>query len=206
MNSFLRNTCLLLAGLLSGQAAANPATTPQESMNTSTKSLVVFFSRAGENYAVGHIGKGNTHIIADIIAEQTGADVFHIQPVTPYPSTYDACVEQAQQEKEQNARPAIIGDIDISDYDTIYLGYPNWWGDMPMPVYTFLEKHQWQGKTIYPFCTHEGSGLSRTPANIARACPGATVREGLAIRGSVAQRQHEAARKAVQAWLTKQRK
>ena len=89
----------------------------------------------------------------------------------------------------------------MEQYDTIMIGYPNWWGDMPMAVYTFIERHRWAGKTIIPFCTHEGSGLSNTEKYIANACKGAKVEKGLAVRGATAQNKQEQARKAVVQWL-----
>ena len=166
------------------------------------KILVAFFSHTGENYGVGNISEGNTHIMADMIAEATGGIAFEIVPEKDYPhDSYDATVEIAKQEKEKKARPAISGDINVEDYDVIFIGYPNWWGDMPMPVYTFIEKHDWNGKTVVPFCTHEGSGLSSTESYIAEACKGATVAKGLAVRGETAQNNRDQASKTVNAWL-----
>lgn len=167
------------------------------------KILVTFFSRAGENYNVGHIEKGNTHIIAEMIALETGATSFHIQPVTPYPDDYTECTEVAKRELNAHARPAVKGDAAIEDYDIIFIGYPNWWGDMPMPVYTFIEKHDWQGKTIIPFCTHEGSGLSDTESKLKSACQGSNVLKGLAVIGTTAQNKQEQARQSVKNWLNK---
>ncbi|MCM1176118.1 MAG: flavodoxin [Clostridium sp.] len=171
-------------------------------MNKEKKILVAFFSHTGENYAVGNIEKGNTHILAEMIAESTGGDLFEIAPVKEYPKTYSACVDVAKKEKESSARPEIAGDISVEDYDMIFIGYPNWWGDMPMPVYTFIEKHSWEGKTVVPFCTHEGSGLSRTEKYIADSCRGASVGRGLAIKGETAQNSREQARKSVLSWLS----
>lgn len=178
--------------------AGSPATEPTE---TESKILIAFFSRADENYGVGVVEKGNTHIIAEMIAEETGGELFHIERDTPYPAEYDACTDEAKREQNENARPALKEDIDISDYDTIYLGYPNWWGDMPMPVYTFLEAHEWNGKTVIPFCTHAGSGLSATENSIANICDGATLLEGFAIAGTTAQNEQDEARTAVLEWL-----
>ncbi len=169
-------------------------------MNTK-KILVAFFSRTGENYAVGHIEQGNTHIVAELIASATGGTLFRIEPATPYPDDYRACTEVAQREKRSKARPALVGDIAAEEYDVIFLGYPNWWGDLPMCVYTFLEQHDWQGKIVIPFCTHEGSGLSDTENRLQEACRGASVLNGLAVRGSVAQNEREKAWKQVLEWL-----
>lgn len=167
----------------------------------SRKTLVVFFSRTGENYAVGNIKKGNTHIIAEMIAEETDGTLFQVEPLKAYPANYTKYTEVAKQEMESKARPAIKGDVAVEDYDVIYIGYPTWWGDMPMPVYTFIEKHNWQGKTVVPFCTHEGSGLSDTENKLKKACEGATILKGLAILGTTAQKSQEQARKTVINWL-----
>ena len=166
------------------------------------RTLVVFFSHTGENYSVGNITEGNTHIIAGMIGEATGGELFEIEPEKEYPhDSYNAVVEIAKREKAEKARPAIKGDVAVEDYDVIFIGYPNWWGDMPMPVYVFIEKHGWEGKTVIPFCTHEGSGLSDTEKYIAEACKGATVVKGLAVEGSTAQNDRDKAREIVNVWL-----
>ena len=176
----------------------------QKETNMETKDekvLVAYFSRADENYNVGNITKGNTEIIAEMIAEQTGGELFHIERTTPYPKAYNPCIEEAQQELRSKARPAIKGDVQVEDFDVIFLGYPNWWGDVPMAVYTFIEKHSWQGKTVIPFCTHEGSGLGMTVRKLKGACEGATFADGLAIQGAKAQNSRAAAKKSVEGWL-----
>ena len=172
-------------------------------MKTEGKKLVVYFSHTGENYNVGVIEKGNTHIIADMIADATGADRFEIEPSTHYPRNYNECIALAQKEMQADARPAIKGDIAIEDYDVIFIGYPNWWGEVPMCVYTFIEKHDWTGKTVIPFITHEGSGMSGTDRNIATACEGAAVAvgKGLAVQGKVAQNNQSLAQQSVKHWL-----
>ena len=193
-------TALLLAVLLPAYTHAQNTLVKERHMNTK-KILVAFFSRTGENYAVGHIEQGNTHIVAELIASATGGTLFRIEPATPYPDDYRACTEVAQREKRSKARPALVGDIAVEEYDVIFLGYPNWWGDLPMCVYTFLEQHNWQGKVVIPFCTHEGSGLSDTENRLRAACRGASVLNGLAVRGSVAQNEREKVRKQVLEWL-----
>lgn len=116
-------------------------------MKTDSKKLVAFFSHTGENYNVGFIEKGNTSILADMIADATGAEMFEIVPEKEYPKDdYNDCIDVAKREKQANARPTIKGDVNVEDYDVIFLGYPNWWGEMPMCVYTFLDKHNWSGK------------------------------------------------------------
>ena len=127
------------------------------SAQTKSKSLVLYFSLAGEQYAVGNIKEGNTALKADV--------------------------------------------PNFDSYDTIYIGYPIWWGDLPMCIYTFMESHQWNGKTVIPFCTHEGSSLAGTESSIRSTCKGATLLKGLAVRGSTAQNNRTAARKSVQDWL-----
>lgn len=191
---------LLLAVSLPAFTHAQNTLVKERHMNTK-KILVAFFSRTGENYAVGRIEQGNTHIVAEMIASATGGTLFRIEPATPYPDDYRACTEIAQREKRSKARPALVGEIAAEEYDVIFLGYPNWWGDLPMCVYTFLEQHDWQGKVVIPFCTHEGSGLSDTENRLRTTCRGASVLNGLAVRGSVAQNEREKARKQVLEWL-----
>ena len=191
---------LLLAVSLPAFTHAQNTLVKERHMNTK-KILVAFFSRTGENYAVGRIEQGNTHIVAEMIASATGGTLFRIEPATPYPDDYRACMEIAQREKRSKARPALVGEIAAEEYDVIFLGYPNWWGDLPMCVYTFLEQHDWQGKVVIPFCTHEGSGLSDTENRLRTTCRGASVLNGLAVRGSVAQNEREKARKQVLEWL-----
>ncbi len=191
---------LLLAVSLPAFTHAQNTLVKERHMNTK-KILVAFFSHTGENYAVGRIEQGNTHIVAEMIASATGGTLFRIEPATPYPDDYRACTEIAQREKRSKARPALVGEIAAEEYDVIFLGYPNWWGDLPMCVYTFLEQHDWQGKVVIPFCTHEGSGLSDTENRLRTTCRGASVLNGLAVRGSVAQNERETARKQVLEWL-----
>ena len=151
------------------------------------KILVAFFSRMGENYFPGSIRsieKGNTHMAAQMIAQALGADLFEIEAAEPYSDVYKECVMRAKQEMDLDARPALVRDTDISAYDVIFLGYPNWCGTMPRPVWTFLESHDFTGKLLCPFCTHEGSGLANSPADIKKLAPGADLQEGLAIKGS----------------------
>lgn len=150
--------------------------------------LIAFYSRAGENYFGGQyrtVTVGNTEKVANQIAAETRGTLFKIEQKVPYAVNYEACIWQAKADQQAKARPeleALPGSLD--GYDEIYLGYPNYWGDLPMAVYTFLEALDWTGKIIHPFCTHEGSGLSGTERKIAAVCKGACVTPGLAIRGS----------------------
>ena len=166
--------------------------------------LVAYFSRTGEEYNVGNITKGNTHIIAEIIARQTGGTLFEIKPVKSYPVNYKECTKVASSEKAVKARPALANTVENFDnYGVIFVGFPIWYGDMPMPVYTFLESYDFTGKTIIPFCTHGGSGLSSTDQQITLTCPGAKLLQGFEIRGSVAQKDFNQAESKVAEWLKK---
>lgn len=166
------------------------------------KALVTYFSRAGENYNVGVVEKGNTAVVAEMIAEQTGADLFEIRPVTPYPSDYNEMLAVSRRETQENARPEIANTVDDWDsYDVVFLGYPIWGGDMPKIVYHFLESYDFSGKTIVPFCTHGGSGLTNTVSTIRSECSGATVLDGFAIEGRTAQNNREETKRMVAEWL-----
>lgn len=177
-----------------------------ETTNTDTSEgtnvLVAYFSRADENYSVGTIEVGNTQIVAEYIAGQVGADSFHIETVTPYPADYDECCDIAKQELADNARPEISGSVDNMDsYDIVFFGYPIWWGDMPMAVYTFMESYDFSDKVVIPFNTHEGSGESGTYSAIASALPDAQVLDGMAIQGKTAQEFNSDTQQAVRSWL-----
>lgn len=152
------------------------------------KKLIAFYSRADENYFGGAyrvIPVGNTEKAAHMLAELTGADLFKIEQKVPYSANYQQCIAEAKRDLQANARPELTTlPEDLDAYDEIYLGYPNYWGTMPMAVYTFLEHYDFTGKVIHPFCTHEGSGLSNTVRDIEKAAKGAVVKPGLAIHGS----------------------
>ena len=202
---------LLLTACGGGNAQTGADTSAQKEPQTTSSArsdqrvLVVYFSRADENTGgVGYIEKGNTKILAEMIAERTHGDLFEIKTVKPYPKEYRPATEAAKQEKEENARPEIVGELpDLSKYDVVFLGYPIWWSDMPMPVYTFLDRENFAGKIILPFCTHEGSGLSDTQRSIADVTK-ADVREGFALQGHIAQKSPEEARTALYEWMSKQ--
>lgn len=162
--------------------------------------LIAFYSRADENYFGGacrYISVGNTEKAARMMAEVTGGDLFKIQQKVPYAADYQTCIAQARADLQARARPELTSwPEDLDRYDKIYLGYPNYWGTMPMAVYTFLEAFDWTGKTIHPFCTHEGSGLGRTERDIAETARGAVVAKGLAIHGSGV----DGAKSAIEKW------
>lgn len=142
---------------------------------------------------------GNTGVVADMIAQATGADLFSIRTVEQYPDTYDATLDQGQQEQSEGARPELATHLEnLDSYDTIFLGFPNWWGDMPMAVYTFLDEVDLSGKTVIPFVTSGGSGFSNTISTIQQMEPQATVQEGLSIGASSA----TGAQQQVESWLS----
>ncbi len=158
-----------------------------EAVDSGTKKLVVYFSWSG-----------NTKNVANEIALQTRADIFEIVPQTPYADDYDAVVDLAQQEQRDNVRPEIAGTIEnIDDYDVVYVGFPNWWGDMPMILYTFFDTYDLSGKIIAPFCTSGGSGLSGTVSEIKSLEANAAVTDGLHIGDGAADDPEE----AVTTWL-----
>lgn len=152
-----------------------------------SKSLIAYFSRKGNNYRGGRVVNlpiGNTEVVAKIIQEFTSSDIFQIETVKVYPEDYTKATDVAQEEKRNNIRPELSKVVeDMDSYDVIYLGYPNWWGTMPMAVFTFLESYDYSGKTIIPYCTHEGSGMGSSERDIKKLCPNAKVLPGLAIRG-----------------------
>ena len=157
--------------------------------------LVVYYSRKGENHMPGGIQvleKGNTEYAAEHIAKAVGADLFEIDTITPYAENYRACCGQAVAEKNANARPAIKRYVeDLSGYDTIFVCFPCWCGTAPMCVFTFLEHYDLTGKRIAPLCTNEGSGLANSEKDIAESSKGATVLPGLSVRGHQAKDSYE---------------
>jgi flavodoxin len=166
------------------------------------KGLIAYYSRKGYNYwgsKIVNLEVGNTEVVAKQIQELTGSDLFEIKTVKTYPVGYEETTEVARQELHDYVRPKLAELLeDVSEYDVIYLGYPNWWGTMPMVVWTFLESYDFAGKTIVPFCTHEGSGMGSSERDIKRLCPTANVSKGLALRGSGVQDATETLKK----WLS----
>lgn len=157
-----------------------------------SKILTVYYSRKGQNYFAGSIrdlAKGNTERVAEYIQKAVGGDLFEVETVKTYPADYTACTKEAQAELRRGERVAVKEyKSDLEYYDTIFVGYPNWWGTMPMVLFTFLEHYILSGKTIIPFCTNEGSGMGSSEADLKKICPGATVKSGLAIRGADSER------------------
>jgi flavodoxin len=142
-------------------------------LSETKKILVAYFSHTG-----------NTREIADQIHKKAGGDIFEIQSVKPYPDDYDAVVKQAREELDSGYKPALKTKVeDIGSYDVIFIGYPDWWGTFPAPVKAFLSEYDLSGKILVPFCTHGGSGLGRSVADISKLCPKSTLLEGIAILG-----------------------
>jgi len=153
------------------------------------KTLVAYFSYSG-----------NTREIANQIHKNAGGDIFEIQSVKPYPDDYDAVVQQARQELKSGHKPALKTKVEnIKPYDLVFIGYPNWCSTVPAPVRVFLSEYDFSGKTIIPFCTHEGSGLGRSTMDISKLCPKSTLLEGVAIRGM----DMKTAQNKVSEWLRK---
>lgn len=165
------------------------------------KVLIVYFSRKGENYYDGkicNIEKGNTEIVAEFIQKATGGDLFKVEPKTAYPENYYDCTEEAKRDLDSRERVPVKAFLNSVDgYDAIFVGYPNWWDTMPMAMFTFLEHYDLSGKTVIPFCTNEGSGMGVSERDLKRICVGATVKNGLPIRGTDAAKSED----KVTAWL-----
>ncbi len=171
---------------------------------TGSAILVLYFSRTGEQYNVGVIEKGNTAIVAEMIGEATGADLYEILPADDhYPTTYKELTDVGLQEQRDRARPAYAGKLpNFDNYDTIFIGSPVWWGDWPMILYTVFESTPLSGKTLIPFSTHAGSGLSGFDRSLAKAYPDCTIAKGLAIAGTDTQNNPDKVQNLVTNWLS----
>lgn len=169
------------------------------------KILIAYYSRKGQNYVgsrIVNLPVGNTEVAAKMTQEITGGDLFEICTVKSYPADYTETTEVATVEKRNNARPELSTHVNNMDqYDTIILGYPNWWGTFPMAVFSFLEEYDFTGKTILPFCTHEGSGMGGSERDIKKLCPNAMILTGLAIRGGSV----KSADSSLKTWISKNR-
>ena len=166
------------------------------------KTLIAYFSRADENYFAGamrYVKVGNTEIVANKMKELIDTDTFKIDMQDPYSPVYMTCIEEAKKDLRAKARPELISlPESIDAYDTVVLAYPNYWGTMPMAVFTFLEAFDFTGKRILPLCTNEGSGMGGSERDIKKTCPGAVVKNGLPITGSSA----GSSEGSVKRWLT----
>lgn len=166
-----------------------------------SNTLIAYFSRADENYfggAIHYVKKGNTEIVCEKIKELIDADTFKIEMKVPYSPVYLTCIDEAKKDLKGNARPELVSmPASIEKYENVILAYPNYWGTIPMAVATFLEAFDFSGKTIFPLCTNEGSGMGSSESDIKKYAPGAMLKKGLAITGS----QAESSKKAVENWL-----
>ena len=164
------------------------------------KGLIIYFSRADENYFGGsmkYIDKGNTEVIAEYIKEITGSDIFKVEPLNKYPEDYNVCIEEAKVRTREHNAPIKERVPDILSYEVIYVGSPIYWGGMPEELFTALKGLDYSGKIVRPFTTHEGSGLSGVPRQLKEICVGAEVLDGLAIVGS----QVNNSKKKVEEWI-----
>lgn len=165
------------------------------------KAIIIYFSRSGENYTTNGIKDlkiGNTEVLAQYIHEFVGADLFKIETIEDYPIDYYECTEVAKKEFQENARPKLRKYLaSLEEYDTIYLGYPNWWGTVPMAIHSCLENLDLNGKNVYPFCTHEGSGFGNSIKDLKEHYPNAKFYSGVAVQGSYV----ESAKDTLESWL-----
>ena len=195
---------LLTATACNGKKAAPDTTEASDEqaaqqVKTDKKALVVFFSHAGDNYAVGNIEVGNTKIVADYISEFTGADQFEIKTKKYDGMAYTPLTELAKKEQQDGELPPFEGSVDVSKYDVIFIGGPVWWGTYPQVMFTFFSKYDLNGKAIVPFTTHEGSGLGSCVKDVKKVYPKANVQQGFSIYG------HEVrtGKERVEKWLKK---
>lgn len=177
------------AGILAAVSLPVSVHSASATATTGGKTLILYFSHSG-----------NTRNVAEQIHNRIGGEIIELQPAVPYPRDYNTVVDQAKEEQRRNARPQISTPIpNLETYDTIFIGYPNWWGTMPMLFFTLLEKHDMGTKTVIPFCTHEGSRLGRSEQDLKKLCPRARLLKGFEVRGS----RSAGAQSAVDAWLRK---
>ena len=178
------------SALSESQDSSQPESAAEESTETgeSGGTLIAYFSWSG-----------NTEQLAQMIQAETGGQLFEIAPATPYTEDYDQLLDIAQQEQADNARPELAGQVENWDsYSTVFVGYPDWWSDAPMLIYSFLESYDWEGKTLIPFCTSGGSGFGRSLDNLPASAPSATILEGFHVNGSSV----DGAAEDVAAWLS----
>ena len=197
--------CMLVSTACGGNSKKEIAANEQTTTNGKTvmakdgKAIVVFFSHAGDNYAVGNIEVGNTKIVADYITELIGAEQFEIITHKYDGMAYNPLIKLAKEEAKNGELPEYEGDIDLNKYDTVFIGGPVWWGTYPQVMFTFFKKHvnDLKGKTVIPFTTHEGSGLANCVEDVKKAFPGANVTKGFSIYGHEVRTE----KKMVEKWL-----
>lgn len=168
-----------------------------------SKNLIIYYSRAGENYvngAIVNLPKGNTEICAEFVQKAVGGDLFEVRTTKPYAADYNTCIEEAKQELHTAARPELKAYLDdISAYDNIFVLGPCWWGTYPMAVFSLLERLDFHGKKVMALMTHEGSGMGSSERDLHRLCMGATFGTSIAVHGADA----EKAETTISAWAKK---
>ena len=190
--SMIRSRRVFLKGISLGAAAVIAApilsrASAYAAEAGGNKVLILYFSHSG-----------NTRMLAEQIHDRVGGDMVELKTVAPYPQDYDTVVDMAQKEQRSNARPQIATEIsNLDEYRTVFIGFPNWWGTIPMPFFTFLEKYNLGDRNVIPFCTHEGSRLGRSESDLKKLCPQAQILKGFEVRGS----RVSGAQKDVDAWL-----
>ena len=192
-------TIITAALALLTSTACNGSANKEKDMNKDGKAIVVFFSHAGDNYAVGNIEVGNTKIVADYITELTGAEQFEIVTHNYDGMDYTSLINLAKEETNKGELPEYEGDVDLSGYDTVFIGGPVWWGTYPQVMFTFFKKHanDLKGKTVIPFTTHEGSGLANCVEDVKASFSGANVTKGFSIYGHEVRTE----KKKVEKWI-----
>lgn len=169
-----------------GEVTESPDVSPESDMETSEESSAeTAAGEAGGTLVAYFSWSGNTEQMARMIQEETGADLFEIEPAEPYTDDYDALLDVARQEQADSSRPEVASQVENWDsYDVVFVGYPDWWSDAPMLIYSFLESYDWEGKALVPFCTSGGSGFGRSLEKLPDSAPGAVILEGLHVSGS----------------------
>lgn len=204
----MKSIILTILTMLSLNACGTKQTDSNNKTMNNGKSIVVFFSHAGENYSVGNIKEGNTKLVTDIICEKTGADRLEIVCLKNYDMAYKALCDLAKEEQQQGELPAFTlmmngkateGAVNLDDYTTVYIGGPVWWGTYPQVMFSFFKQYNLSGKTILPFTTHEGSGLGNCVDDLKQAYPKATFGKAFSLYGHEVRT--EAGRKKVENWI-----
>lgn len=202
MNNKVARKLLTLFALLLVTVSCSGGNQPKTNgnMEKNGKTLILFFSHAGENYSVGNIKVGNTRLVAEEIQKITGGDLFEIVPEKSYDMPYNDLTKLAKQELENGDKPAYKGDVDdMSQYSTVYIGGPVWWGTYPQVMFTFFDNHDLNGKTILPFTTHEGSGLGSVVGDLKKLYPKANFKQAFSIYGHEVRK--ESMKAKVSTWI-----
>lgn len=187
-------------GSSAAEAAAATVTVPEIVEETVAETITEETAAEAGNILIAYFSwSGNTEAVAGMIQEEVGGDLFEIAPAEPYTEDYDALLEIAQTEQQEEARPELAAQVENWDgYDVVFVGYPNWWSDAPMAVYTFLESYDFTGKTLIPFNTSASGGFGRSLSGIEESAAGAEILEGFTVTSD----QVEGAQEDVSAWIS----